>query len=88
MAAAAKPTAPAEAIAPTVPEEPGLDGTLAAEVARGRSVVTDDGLQLAGATVTLPEAEARKLMALGYLVDPNAPAAAESNGPTFERRRG
>ncbi len=69
-----------------VENDPPHDGTISAEVARGRSVVTDDGLQLAGATVTLPDAEARKLMAAGFLVDPDAPLANETNGPSFERR--
>lgn len=94
MAANDKPTAPAEAKVPTALDtpaaawqaEPPADDTLEAEVARGRSVVTDDGLKQAGARVALPRGEARKLMALGYLVDPEAPRASEGNGPSFERR--
>lgn len=59
---------------------------VSAVVAPGRSIVTNDGLQLAGTTVAIDRAEARKLTALGYLVDPDAPVAKEANGPSFERR--
>lgn len=86
MAAPQKPTEMAAQTDPAAPAEPGPDNTVSAEVARGRSIVTDDGLQLAGATVTLDREEARKLTRLGYLVDPGAAPVKEGNGPSFERR--
>jgi hypothetical protein len=55
-------------------------------VARGRTVVTDDGSKGQGEDVILNLAEAKRLMGLGFIVDPDAEPVQEANGPTFDRR--
>jgi hypothetical protein len=87
MAGDKKPTATAEA------QEQELVATAEAQeqelvegiVARGRTVIDDEGRKGPGDTVRLPEGEIESLMRLGFLEDPNAEVAKEANGPTFER---
>lgn len=57
---------------------------VAAVVARGRTLVADDGKSLAaGEEIELPAAEVERLQRLGFLEDPDAPVIRRDNGPRF-----
>ncbi|CUI48101.1 hypothetical protein EUC41_31195 [Achromobacter denitrificans] len=57
---------------------------VAAVVARGRTLLVDDGKSLAaGEEIELPAAEVERLRQLGFLEDPEAPVIRRDNGPRF-----
>lgn len=57
--------------------------TIKAAVARGRTIVVDGMRQGPGVLVELPADEANRLMGLGFLSNPYAPAVVPSQGPQF-----
>lgn len=67
----------------------GAAADVSAVVAPGKTVMHDNKSYGPGQSVSLPEAEALELLALGFLVDPDAvPAPAAAEGPTFETEGG
>lgn len=84
MSAAVK-APPAKGTEPTVPTVETSTGAVIATVARGRTVIDDEGLKRGGEEAILSEADYRKLVRLGYVVDPDAPVIPEGNGPSFSR---
>jgi hypothetical protein len=57
-------------------------------VAKGRTVTVGERAFGPGKEVSLPADEIKKLVAIGFLVDPNAPEIQRADGPSFSAKEG
>lgn len=70
------------ALAAAAPKDDELRPTVGV-VARGHTVITEEGTFTAGMKVTASKAEIEKMRARRVLVDPNRPVELVGNGPRF-----